>query len=332
MSRVLVTGGAGYIGSHAVFALTDSGREVVVLDDLSTGQEAAVPTGVRLYRGNVADSALVSTILSEERIDAVMHFAASISVPESVSKPGLYYRNNTSATLSLAEACIVGGVSKFIFSSTASVYGNPESNPVTEDARKHPVSPYGVSKLMAEKILEDLSVAHPIFRPVRLRYFNVGGADPAGRTGQRNPNAAGLVKLAVETAIGKRDTLEIFGDDYDTRDGTCERDYIHVSDLVEAHVAALAYLEKGGEGVALNCGYGRGYTVLEVVEALEHVLGKSLHKRRAPRRPGDPDKYFSDVTRLHATLDWTPRHEGLDKILSSALRWAGALNSTADAR
>ncbi|HWE98555.1 MAG TPA: UDP-glucose 4-epimerase GalE [Caulobacteraceae bacterium] len=325
MSRVLVTGGAGYIGSHAVYALMDSGREVVVLDDQSTGYEAAVPAGVRLRRGDVGDRAFVSRVLDEERIDAVMHFAGSISVPESVSRPGLYYRNNTVASLALAETCIAHGVEKFIFSSTASVYGNPESNPVAEDAPKNPVSPYGASKLMTERLLEDLAFAHPAFRPVRLRYFNVAGADPKGRTGQRNFAAAGLVKLAVETAIGKRDTLEIFGDDYATRDGTCERDYIHVWDLASAHVAALAYLEGGGAGTVLNCGYGSGYTVLEVVDALEKVLGRSLAKRRAARRPGDPDRYFSDVTRLRATLDWRPQHEGLEEILSSALAWAGAL-------
>lgn len=326
MSRVLVTGGAGYIGSHAVYALIDSGREVVVVDDLSTGYEAAVPEGVRLRRGDVGDRVFVSRVLDEERIDAVMHFAGSISVPESVSRPGLYYRNNTVASLVLAETCIAQGVEKFIFSSTASVYGNPESNPVSEDAPKSPVSPYGASKLMTERLLEDLAFAHPRFRPVRLRYFNVAGADPQGRTGQRNFAAAGLVKLAVETAIGKRDTLEIFGDDYATRDGTCERDYIHVWDLANAHVAALTYLEGGGAATVLNCGYGSGYTVLEVVDALEKVLGRDLNKRRAPRRPGDPDRYFSDVTKLHATLDWQPEHEGLDKILSSALAWAGALH------
>jgi UDP-glucose 4-epimerase len=216
-------------------------------------------------------------------------------------------------------------VDKFIFSSTASVYGNPEVNPAPEDATTNPMSPYGASKLMTERILEDLSAAHPAFRPVRLRYFNVAGADPQGRTGQRNPDAAGLVKLAVETALGKRDTLEIFGDDYETRDGTCERDYIHVWDLATAHVAALKYLDAGGAGVTLNCGYGKGYTVLEVVAALEEVLGRTLNKRRAPRRPGDPARYVSDITRLRATLDWTPRHESLPYILRTALDWAGAL-------
>jgi UDP-glucose 4-epimerase len=325
MSTVLVTGGAGYIGSHAVFALRDAGRQVVVMDDLSTGFREAVPHGVPLRVGDVADSDWVSTVLRDDGIDAVMHFAGSISVPESVSDPAKYYRNNTCASLALARTCIAQGVDKFIFSSTASVYGNPEVNPAPEDATTNPMSPYGASKLMTERILEDLSAAHPAFRPVRLRYFNVAGADPQGRTGQRNPDAAGLVKLAVETALGKRDTLEIFGDDYETRDGTCERDYIHVWDLATAHVAALNYLDAGGAGVTLNCGYGKGYTVLEVVAALEEVLGRTLNKRRAPRRPGDPARYVSDITRLRATLDWTPRHESLPYILRTALDWAGAL-------
>jgi UDP-glucose 4-epimerase len=324
-AAVLVTGGAGYIGSHAVFALLDAGREVIVLDDLSTGFAAAVPAGVDLHSGDVADAAFVGELLRSRPIGAVMHFAGSISVPESVSDPAKYYRNNTCASLSLAQACIAAGIDHFIFSSTAAVYGNPEVNPAPEDAQTRPVSPYGSSKLMTEQILADLSAAHPAFRPVRLRYFNVAGADPAGRTGQRNADAAGLVKLAVETALGKRDTLEIFGDDYATRDGTCERDYIHVSDLAAAHVAALRYLEGGGPGVVLNCGYGQGYTVLELVAALERVLGRTLNKRRAGRRPGDPDRSVSDVTRLRATLDWTPRYDSLDLILRTALAWAGAL-------
>ncbi|MBV8682002.1 MAG: UDP-glucose 4-epimerase GalE [Caulobacteraceae bacterium] len=325
MSAVLVTGGAGYIGSHAVFALRDAGRDVVVLDDLSTGFAEAVPEGVPLRRGDVADTAVVSRILHEDKIDAVMHFAGSISVPESVSDPAKYYRNNTCASLALARTCVEAGVNKFIFSSTASVYGNPEANPAPEDTPKRPFSPYGWSKLMTEQILEDLSFAHAAFRPVRLRYFNVAGADPARRTGQRNPDAAGLVKLAVETALGKREILEIFGDDYATRDGTCERDYIHVTDLANAHVAALKYLDGGGPGIVLNCGYGRGYTVLEVVAALEEVLGRCLNKRRAGRRPGDPDRYIADPTRVRATLDWRPQHENLAFILRTALAWAGAL-------
>jgi UDP-glucose 4-epimerase len=325
MSKVLVTGGAGYIGGHAVLALLDAGRDAVVLDDLSTGFREAVPAGVTFHHGNVADAALVKRVIAADDIGAVMHFAGSISVPESVADPAKYYGNNTCATLSFASACIEAGIAHFIFSSTASVYGETDICPCAEDAPPAPVSPYAASKLMSERMLADLESAHRKFRVARLRYFNVAGADPAGRTGQRNPDAAGLVKLAVETAIGKRETLEVFGDDYPTRDGTCERDYIHVTDLATAHVAALAYLEKGGPGTTLNLGYGRGYTVLELIAALEKVLGRTLNKRRAPRRPGDPPRYFSDVTRLNATLDWRPAHDDLDEILRSALAWAGAL-------
>jgi UDP-glucose 4-epimerase len=325
LNAILVTGGAGYIGSHAVLALADAGREVVVLDNLTTGFRAAIPDGVALVEGDVADADLVARTLEAHRVGAVMHFAASISVPESVADPAKYYRNNTCASLSLARTCIAAGIERFIFSSSASVYGNPDVNPVPEDAATRPMSPYGSSKLMTERMLADLAFAHPRFEAVCLRYFNVAGADPAGRTGQRNPNAAGLVKLAIETALGRREVLEIFGDDYATRDGTCERDYIHVADLAAAHLAALRYLEGGGAGMIVNCGYGRGYTVLEVVAALEAVLGRTLEKRRAPRRPGDPDGYVSDTTRLRETLDWTPAHESLEDILRSALVWAGAL-------
>lgn len=325
MSKVLVTGGAGYIGSHAVFALLDAGRQVVVLDDLSTGFREATPFGVVFHQGDVSDREFVSQVIAKEDVSAVMHFAGSISVPESMSEPVKYYRNNTCASLSLAAACLDQGLKHFIFSSTASVYGNAEVCPCAEDSPTGPVSPYAASKLMTERMLTDLETAHPTFRAVRLRYFNVAGADPKGRTGQRNPLAAGLVKLAVETALGKRDTLDIFGDDYATRDGTCERDYIHVADLASAHVAALKYLECGGPGTTINLGYGSGYTVLEVVAALERVLGRTLNTRRAPRRPGDPARYFSDVTRLHSTLDWRPAHDDLEEILRSALMWAGAL-------
>ena len=329
MTRVLVTGGAGYIGSHAVLTLLDAGREVVVLDDLSTGFREAVPEAATFHYGDVADRNSVTRLLIKEQIGAVMHFAGSISVPESVSEPAKYYRNNTCATLNLATCCTEVGIERFIFSSTASVYGNAQTCPCAEDSPTVPVSPYAASKMMSETMLADLELAHPAFRAVRLRYFNVAGADPYGRTGQRNPNAAGLVKLAVETALGQRDALDIFGDDYATRDGTCERDYIHVSDLAKAHLAALRYLEAGGAGTAINLGYGRGYTVLELVAALEKVIGRRLNTRRAPRRAGDPARYFSDVTRLHATLDWRPSHDDLDLILRSALAWAGALAKAA---
>ncbi|MDE2357211.1 MAG: UDP-glucose 4-epimerase GalE [Alphaproteobacteria bacterium] len=325
MSKVLVTGGAGYIGSHAVLALRDAGREVVVLDDLSTGFREAVPADIAFYQGDIADRSFVHDVLTREQISAVMHFAGSMSVPESVAQPGKYYLNNTCGTLSLAETCIAAGIAHFIFSSSSSVYGEAKICPCPEDLPPAPVSPYAASKWMSEVMLQDLGVAHPSFRSVRLRYFNVAGADPLGRAGQRNPEAAGLVKLAVETALGRRQVLEVFGDDYATRDGTCERDYIHITDLASAHLAALNYLEAGSPSTTLNLGYGKGYTVLEVIAALETVLGRKLETRRAARRPGDPARYFSDVTRLRATLDWSPQHEDLHEILRSALSWAGAL-------
>ncbi len=298
---------------------------MTVLDNLSTGFREAVPAGVTLAQGDVADRTFVRGVLARGDFAAVMHFAGSISVPESMQEPAKYYRNNTTATLALAEACLEAGIANFIFSSTASVYGETDVCPCAEDAPTAPVSPYAASKLMSERMLADLEGTHPGFRAMRLRYFNVAGADPQGRAGQRNPAAAGLVKLAVETAVGKREILEIFGDDYPTRDGTCERDYIHVSDLAAAHLAALRHLESGGGGTVINLGYGRGYTVLEVVAALERVLGRKLETRRAPRRPGDPPRYYSDTTRLNATLDWRPVHDDLEEILRSALAWAGAL-------
>lgn len=318
---VLVTGGAGYIGSHAVLALRDAGRKVIVLDDLSTGVRDAVPEGVAFHRGSVADAMLVERIFADYEVTTVMHFAGSISVPESVAEPAKYYRNNTCASLSLAHACVRAGVNRFIFSSTAAVYGAPSSSPVSEDAQTKPLSPYGSSKLMTESMLRDLAVARPGFEPVCLRYFNVAGADPEGRSGQRGPESIGLVRIAVEAALGQRPWLEIFGDDYDTRDGTGERDYIHVSDLAQAHLGALTYLEGGGHGITLNCGYGRGYTVLEVVAAFEALLGRTIPKRRSPRRPGDPASAVSDVRRLAATLDWAPRFASLETILASALNW-----------
>jgi UDP-glucose 4-epimerase len=318
---VLVTGGAGYIGSHAVLALRDRGRSVAVLDDLSTGLREAVPSDVPFHEGSVADAGLVEKILCEHGVETVMHFAGSISVPESVADPAKYYRNNTCASLSLTGACLRSGVTGFIFSSTAAVYGSPDTSPVREDAATRPMSPYGASKLMTETMLRDLAIAHPTFRPVCLRYFNVAGADPEGRSGQRGPESIGLIRIAVEAALGQRPFLEIFGDDYPTRDGTGERDYIHVSDLAAAHVAALDYLDAGGKGVTLNCGYGSGYTVVEVVGALEALLGRSIPKRFSPRRPGDPASAVSDVGRLKQTLAWTPRLDRLEVILSTALAW-----------
>jgi UDP-glucose 4-epimerase len=321
---VLVTGGAGYIGSHAVLALLEAGRRVVVLDDLSTGRLGAVPDDVEFHHGAVDDEALLDEILGDGRITAVLHFAGSISVADSVADPGRYYHNNTGALVALADGCRRHGVGAFIFSSSAAVYGRPEVNPVSEDAPTRPVSPYGASKLMAERILRDLSAAHPDFRPVCLRYFNVAGADPMARAGPQARDAADLVKMAVETALGRRDHLDIFGQRYLTRDGTCERDFIHVSDLAAAHVSALRYLEAGGPAVVLNCGYGHGYTVLEVVGALERLLGRTLDKRLAPPRTGDVDCCVSDPSRLRRTLDWRPKHDELATILKTALAWYAA--------
>jgi UDP-glucose 4-epimerase len=326
MTTVLVTGGAGYIGSHAVLALRDAGHAPVVLDNLSTGFAAAVPEGVPFERGEVGDRAFVEGVLKRHGVGAVMHFAGSIIVPESVSDPTRYYRNNTSASLSLIEACLEAGVGPFVFSSTAAVYGEVQRAPILEDDPTAPINPYGASKLMVERMLFDTARAHPGFRPVALRYFNVAGADPAGRAGQRTRNATHLVQLAVETALGRRSVLEVYGQDYPTRDGTCERDYVHVTDLAQAHVAALAYLEAGGAPEAMNCGYGRGMTVKEVVACLERVIGRPVDKRDAARRPGDPPILIADSSKLMRLLDWTPAHADIDEILKTALDWQRRLN------
>ncbi|HEY5072940.1 MAG TPA: UDP-glucose 4-epimerase GalE [Caulobacteraceae bacterium] len=320
---VLVTGGAGFIGSHAVLALCDAGRDVVVIDDLSTGVREAVVREAPFHQGNVGDLAFVDSVLARHRIESVMHFAGSISAPESVADPAKYYRNNTCASLALAQACLRRGVTRFVFSSTAAVYGACATSPVSEDAPARPLSPYGASKYMTEMMLKDLAAAQPGFRPVCLRYFNVAGADPRGRSGQAGAESIGLIRHAVEAALGQRPWLEIYGDDYDTRDGTGERDYIHVSDLAAAHLATLDYLERGGPPVTLNCGYGRGYTVLEVIAALESLLGREIPQCRTARRPGDPASAVSDVSRMRATLDWTPRFTNLETILETALAWHG---------
>ncbi len=318
---ILVTGGAGYIGSHAVLALRDAGRDVVVLDDLSTGSLMAIPAGVTFIKGAVSDETLVPAILHEHRVTGVMHFAGSISAPESVADPLKYYSNNTAASLAMAVHCVSAGTPSFIFSSSAAVYGAPKISPVPESAATRPANPYGASKLMTETMLLDIAVAHPSFRPLCLRYFNVAGADPQARAGQRNPDASGLIPLALAAARGRRAALDICGADYGTRDGTGERDYIHVADLAAAHVAALAYLEGGGAPMVLNCGYGRGATVLEVVAALGHILGCPVPTRPAPRRAGDVASCISDITALRATLDWRPRFDDLNEILRSAIAW-----------
>lgn len=317
---VLVTGGAGYIGSHTVLALRDAGRRVVVLDDLSTGRRDLVGDAPFVL-ADVSDRYRVGRTISEHQVTAVMHFAGSIVVPESVIDPYKYYSNNTARTLELARLCVEHGVGPFVFSSTAAVYGEPPEGLVDEDAPLAPINPYGRSKLMSEIMLQDLVAAHPGFRCVRLRYFNVAGADPAGRSGQCRAEQTHIIPVALETALGKRPTLRIFGDDFPTRDGTGERDYIHVWDLALAHVAALNYLEQGGDPGAFNCGYGRGVTVREVVAAVEAVIGRPLPVERAPRREGDPARLVSDPRRLRQAMDWTPRHDRLDEMVATALAW-----------
>ncbi len=324
---VLVTGGAGYIGSHAVLELIAAAYRPVVLDDLSTGVRSAVPEGVPFYEGSVADGALVADILKRHAIGAVMHFAGSIVVPESVADPIKYYTNNTVCTLALADTALKGGVERFIFSSSAAVYGIPDRVPVAEDAPTQPINPYGASKLMSERMLSDIAVANPGFRPVSLRYFNVAGADPKGRAGQQGPNVSHLIRVAVETALGHRGMLQIYGQDYPTRDGTCERDYIHVTDLAAAHVAALRYLERGGAPQILNCGCGRGFTVNEVVSAMEGVIGRKLPVTMAPRRAGDPPSLVAKADRIGAVLDWKPVHVELAEIIADALAWQKKLDA-----
>lgn len=319
---ILVTGGAGYIGSHAVVELLANGYEPIVLDNFSTGRSSNLPAGVQVYTGDVGDAAIVGRIFNQHRISAVTHFAGSIIVPESIENPIAYYRNNTAKTLNLIEQCVLNGVNRFVFSSTAAVYGIPAvSGPVNEAVSPCPISPYGASKLMVEQMLADVCAAHPDFRAVALRYFNVAGADPAGRCGQAAGASTHLVRCAVETALGERPYLTIYGDDYATRDGTCERDFIHVSDLAALHLQALAYLDSGGGLAAINCGYGRGVTVREVVGALERLIGKPLPTRPGLRRPGDPPSLVADVSTMRSLFDWTPRHADLDTILLTALAW-----------
>ncbi len=316
---VLVTGGAGYIGSHVVLQLREAGEQVVVLDDLSTGFREAV-TGTPLVVGNVGDQVLVARVLDEHGVDTVMHFAARTIVPESVADPLRYYGNNTCATRNLLECCRDGGVAQIVFSSSAAVYGMPEGGRASEDTPTAPINPYGSSKLMSEWMLRDLSAAGGP-RHVALRYFNVAGCDPAGRIGQSTANATLLVKVACEAALGKRPPLSIFGTDYDTPDGTGVRDYIHVEDLARAHVDALRYLRAGGGPVTLNCGYGHGYSVREVLAAVGRAHGAAVPCVEAPRRAGDPPSLVAVAGRIRATLGWQPRHDDLDFIARTALAW-----------
>jgi UDP-glucose 4-epimerase len=318
---VLVTGGAGYIGSHAVLALLDAGWPVTVIDDLSTGFEWAVAPGADFVKGDIADAELVAALIAERRIGAVMHFAGSIVVPDSVVQPLAYYHNNTAKSRALIETAVNGGVAHFIFSSTAATYGIPASVPVREDAPTVPINPYGWSKLMTERMLIDSAAAHAMNFCI-LRYFNVAGADPHGRAGQSGMRATHLIKLAVEAATGKRGHVEIFGTDYDTPDGTCVRDYIHVSDLAAAHLQALERLiASPGENMILNCGYGRGFSVLEVLDAVDRVAGRPVVRRLAPRRAGDAPALVADNGKILATLAWRPARDQLDAIVADALAW-----------
>jgi len=317
---ILVTGGAGYIGSHMVLELLDAGEKVVALDDLSTGFASAVPDGATFIRGDAGDPALVLRLIAEHAINAIAHFAAKIVVSESVSDPLGYYLGNTVKSRNLIEAAVRGGVRHIIFSSTAAVYGNPRTNPVGEDAPLDPLSPYGRSKLMTEWMLEDAGRAHDL-RHISLRYFNVAGADPQGRAGQSTTRASHLIKAAVQAALGERTHLEVFGTDYPTKDGSCLRDYIQVTDLARAHLAALAHLRGGGESLALNCGYGSGFSVLDVVEMVKRVSERDFEVRLAPRRPGDPAAIIAKAGRIRAELGWIPRHDDLREIVSQALAW-----------
>jgi len=321
---VLVTGGAGYIGSHMVWRLVDAGEAVVVLDRLSTGFRWAVAPEATFVQGDIADEALVERLVAEHAIDAVIHFAGSIVVPESVSDPLGYYLNNTVKSRALMAAVIRAGVRHFIFSSTAAVYGDTGTEPVLESAATVPQSPYGRSKMMTEMMLEDAAKAHD-FRYAALRYFNVAGADPRGRTGQSTRGATHLIKVACETALGKRQAIELFGTDYDTPDGTCVRDYIHVADLANAHADALAYLRKGGDSLVANCGYGHGYSVREVLESVRRVSGREFPVVERERRPGDVPAVVANSTRARSTLGWTPMHDDLDQCVATALAWEAAL-------
>jgi UDP-glucose 4-epimerase len=323
---ILVTGGAGYIGSHMVLALLDAGENVVVVDNLSTGFRWAVAEAATLVIGDVADQALIEEVIDRHKVEAIIHFAGSIVVPDSMVDPLGYYMNNTVKSRSLIETAVVKGVKHFIFSSTAAVYGMPAVNPVSEDAPLNPISPYGASKLMTEWMLRDTTRAHEMSY-IALRYFNVAGADPKGRTGQSTHRATHLIKVACQTALGMRHHMEVYGRDYDTPDGTCLRDYIHVSDLAHAHLQGLSHLRAGGDSGIFNCGYGHGTSVLEVIAAVERAAGHKIEVREASRRPGDPAALVASADRIRQLLDWYPRHDNLDEIVGSALAWERTLGA-----
>ncbi|WP_120716826.1 UDP-glucose 4-epimerase GalE [Tsuneonella amylolytica] len=323
---VLVTGGAGYIGSHAVLALRDAGHPVAVIDNLSTGFRFAVPDDVPFYEGDIADEALLARIFAEQGTRAVMHFAGSIVVPESVEKPLDYYLNNTVKSRALIAAAVAAGVPHFIFSSTAATYGMPDAERVSEDTPQQPINPYGWSKLMTERMLADTAAAHTL-NYCALRYFNVAGADPHGRSGQSTAGATHLIKVAVEAALGKRAHVAVYGTDYKTPDGTGVRDYIHVSDLAAAHVLALqALVAEPGRSLQMNCGYGRGFSVMEVLDAVDRVTNMAIDRRIEGRRAGDPGALVSDNARIMATLPWEPKYADLDTIVAHALAWERKLS------
>src|SRR5262245_25044333 len=317
---VLVTGGAGYIGSHMVLALAEAGESVAVIDNLSTGFSVFLPEGVPLFIGDAGDENLVEGVIEQHNVESIIHFAGSVVVPDSMRDPLGYYSNNTFTTRNLLNAAVKRGVGRFIFSSTAAVYGNPDQVPVPEIAPTRPLSPYGFSKLMSEIMLHDVASAYGMKYAV-LRYFNVAGADPQGRVGLATVGATHLLKIAVEAATGQRAKIDVFGTDYPTPDGSCIRDFIHVSDLAQAHRSALSYLRGSGDSVTLNCGYGRGYSVLETIEAVRRVSGRSFAVQYAARRPGDIMTMVADTSRIRATLDWTPQYDNLDTIATHALAW-----------
>jgi UDP-glucose 4-epimerase len=321
---ILVTGGAGYIGSHIAHELVDLGESVVVLDNLSTGFSESVPATAQLVVGDIGDGVLVAKLLSEHRVQAIVHLAASSVVPESVANPLSYYSNNAAGSLVLLKAAVQARVKYFVFSSTAAVYGNPQTPLVGEDMIPHPLSPYGASKLMTERMLQDAASASDL-KYVVLRYFNVAGADPKLRTGQSTRAATHLIKVAVQTALGARDHMDVFGTDYPTPDGTCIRDYIHVSDLVGAHIAALGYVRGGGESTLMNCGYGHGYSVRDVVDAVKRVSGVDFAVKMQPRRAGDPVAIVADARAIRRILSWAPAYDDLDTIVLHALSWEQTL-------
>jgi len=328
---ILVTGGAGYIGSHAILALDEAGYDVVVIDDLSTGFRSAVPGHMPFYQGDIGDRALLDRIIAQEGIRAIMHFAGSIIVPESVSHPLDYYRNNTVNSRTLIEAAVAHGIRHFVFSSTAAVYGEPEgAAPITERTPTLPINPYGASKLMTEWMLRDVARAHDLTYTA-LRYFNVAGADPEGRTGQSTAGATHLIKVASEVVAGRREGIAVFGTDYPTPDGTAVRDYIHVSDLAAAHALALDRLFAGGSSLVANCGYGTGFSVTEVLDAVEATTGHSVNRRLADRRPGDPPMLVADSSLLRQTLDWRPAYPDLGLIIRHAVAWEARLQAGARA-